>query len=169
MTPVQVIFLVVAAATVVSAIMVVTVQNLIHAALLLIVTLLEVAIVFVLLEASFIAAVQLVLYIGAIAILIIFAVMLTRRVMQDSGPQTNRNWWVGALFALLLFVALASVGLQADWAGNARADVSASIDLLGRSLVDPDQFVLPFEVASILLIIALIGAVAVAWPGKKQT
>lgn len=168
MTPAQVIFLVTAAAAVVSAVLVVTVRNLIHAALLLIVTLFNVAVVFVLLEASFLAAVQLVLYIGAISILIIFAVMLTRRVMQDIGPQTNRNWWVGALFAALLFAALASVMLQADWAGEAVVDLSANLNLLGRSLVNPDQFVLPFEVASVLLIIALIGSIAIAWSGKEN-
>lgn len=167
MTPSQVIFLIVAAAAVVSAVLVVTVRNLIHAALMLIVALFNVAIVFVLLEASFIAAVQLVLYIGAIAILIIFAVMLTRRVMQDVGPQTNRNWWVGALLALILFAAVVGVVLRANWPAQSDVGVSGSLDALGRSLVDPDQYVLPFELASILLIVALVGAIAVAWPGKE--
>src|SRR5258708_6497209 len=106
MTPLQFIFLVTGAAILIAAFMVVVARNLVHAALWLIVSLFGVAVLFVLLEAEFLAAVQVVLYIGAIAILIIFAIMLTRRVMQDTGPQTNRQWWLGALIALALFGAL---------------------------------------------------------------
>jgi len=91
MTPLQLIFLFTGAAILISAVMVVVAHNLVHAALWLVVSLFGVAVLFVLLEAGFLAAVQVVLYIGAIAILIIFAIMLTRRVMQDSGPQTNQQ------------------------------------------------------------------------------
>ena len=90
-TPIS--FLVVAALTLASAFLVVTVRNLIHAAVWLVAALFGVAVIFVLLDAGFMATVQVVLYIGAIAILIVFAVMLTRRVMQDVGPQSNANWW----------------------------------------------------------------------------
>src|SRR5689334_2843030 len=106
MTANQIIFLLTAAATLGAAIYVVTARNLVHAALALIATFFGVAIVFVLLEAGFLAAVQVVLYIGAIAILIIFAIMLTRRVMQDTGPQTNRMWGVAAVLALVTFGAI---------------------------------------------------------------
>src|SRR5438046_3069590 len=106
MTPLQLIFLFTGAVIVIAAFRVVVARNLVHAALWLIVSLFGVAVLLVLLEAGFLAAVQVVLYIGAIAVLIIFAIMLTRRVMQDAGPQTNQQWWLSALVAVALFVAL---------------------------------------------------------------
>lgn len=162
MTPLQIIFLGVAAATLASAIAVVTVRNLVHAALALIVTLFSVAVLFVLLEAGFLAVVQVVLYIGAIAILIIFAIMLTRRVMQDIGPQTNRMWWVAALLAVVLFAALWFVLPQVTFPITAGGVPANSLQVLGRSMVDPNLYALPFEVASVLLVVALIGSIVVA-------
>src|SRR5512139_1325257 len=103
MTAAQIIFLVVAFFTLGSGLMVVTTSNLIHAALWLVSTLFGVAVVFALLNANFLAVVQVVVYIGAIAILFIFAVMLTRKDMRDQGPQMNKNWWFGALLAVLTF------------------------------------------------------------------
>ena len=85
MTPVQVIFIATSAMILVSAYSVVTRRNLVHAALYLVLTLLGVAITFVLLEANFLAVVQVLVYIGAIAILMIFAVMLTRKVVGEDG------------------------------------------------------------------------------------
>lgn len=168
MSATQILFLGVGAAAVISAILVVTVRNLIHAALWLVATLFCVAITFVLLEAGFLATVQVVLYIGAIAILIIFAIMLTRRVMMaDSGPQTNTNWSLGALLALVLFAALIWIVWQTEWPVLPEEDLSQVLNVLGHSLVSPDQYVLPFELASIMLMVALIGAIAIAWPGKK--
>jgi NADH-quinone oxidoreductase subunit J len=97
MTVDQIVFLLVALATLGSGFMVVTTRNMVHAALWLVATLFAVAIVFALLNASFLAVVQVVVYVGAIAILFIFAVMLTRRDMRDQGPQLNPNWGLGAL------------------------------------------------------------------------
>src|SRR6185436_18234566 len=103
MTGEQIIFLLVALFTLVSASRVVTTGNLVHAALWLISTLFGVAVIFALLNAGFLAVVQVVVYIGAIAILFIFAVMLTRKDMRDQGPQLNKNWWFGALLAVGTF------------------------------------------------------------------
>jgi NADH-quinone oxidoreductase subunit J len=161
MTPLQVLFLILAGATLASAVMVVVSRNLIHAALWLIVTLFLVAAFFVLLEAGFLAAVQVVLYIGAIAVMIIIGAMLTRRVMQDTGPQNNSQWWVGALVAAVAFVALSAMLVQAPWPLSGTAVSPDSLNDLGRSLVDPNRFVLPFEVASVLLIAALVGSIVI--------
>ena len=104
MTGEQIIFLIVGAVTLGSGFMVVTVRNLVHAALWLVSTLFGVAILYTLLNASFLAVVQVVVYIGAIAILFIFAVMLTRKDhAADTGPQVNRNWWAGALLGYVDF------------------------------------------------------------------
>jgi NADH-quinone oxidoreductase subunit J len=171
MTPLQIIFLAAAAVTLGAAVMVVSSRKLLHAALWLILTLAGVAVFFVLLNASFLAVVQVVVYIGAIAILIIFAVMLTRRVMQDSSRQSTRLGWLGLLAALLLFGGLAVLVLQVPafqvGAGEA-PDPQASLSGLGRSLVDVNAFILPFELASVLLLAAMIGAMFVARPeGSK--
>ena len=169
MTSEQIIFLLVALFTLGSGFMVVTTRNLVHAALWLVATLFGVAVAFALLNAAFLAVVQVVVYIGAIAILFIFAVMLTRKDMRDQGPQMNPNWWVGALLSVLTFVGL--FFLLQGWSGLSKtaADIPAgfdSISELGNALVSPDAYVLPFEVASVLLVAALVGAVYVAFNRK---
>src|SRR5512138_110095 len=106
MTGAQIAFIIVALFTLGSGCMVVTTRNLVHAALWLVSTLFGVAVTYALLNASFLAVVQVVVYIGAIAILFIFAVMLTRKDMRDQGPQMNRNWWLGLVLAGLVFAGL---------------------------------------------------------------
>jgi len=169
MTGEQIIFLLVALFTLGSGFMVVTTRNLVHAALWLVATLFGVAVAFALLNAAFLAVVQVVVYIGAIAILFIFAVMLTRKDMRDQGPQMNPNWWVGALLSVLTFVGL--FFLLQGWSGlsTTAADIPSgfdSISELGNALVSPNAYVLPFEVASVLLVAALVGAVYVAFNRK---
>jgi NADH-quinone oxidoreductase subunit J len=171
MTAQQIIFMIVAAYTIGSGLMVVTTRNLVHAALWLVSTLFGVAVAYALLNANFIAVVQVVVYIGAIAILFIFAVMLTRKDMRDSGPQMNKNWWAGALVAVLVFAGLAF--LLSGWSGfrNTAAELPAEFDaigLLGEALTSPEAFVLPFEVASVLLLAALVGAVYVAFNPRSD-
>ncbi len=166
MTPLQIVFLIVAAATLISAVMVVSVRRVMHAALWLILTLFGVAVLFVTLETGFFAVVQVVVYIGAIAILIIFAVMLTRRDMQEPGRQNNRQAWLSALVAL--GVAGGLIGALSGWQlfSAARPALAAqnidNVAALGNALVSPNAFAIPFEVASVLLIGALVGAIYVA-------
>jgi NADH-quinone oxidoreductase subunit J len=166
MTALQIIFLIVGAATLATAMMVVLSSNLIHAALWLIGTLFFVAVLFVLLEAGFLAAVQVVLYIGAIAVMIIIGAMLTRRVMQDTGPQINSQWWVGALVAVIAFGALTAILLQTPFAASGAVPAPDNLTDLGRALVDPNRFVVPFEVASVLLIGALVGSIVIV--GERE-
>ena len=169
MTPVQLVFILAAAITLGSALMVVSTKNILHAAVWLVASLFGVAMIFALLQANFFAVVQVVVYIGAIAILVIFAVMLTRRVMQDRGSQHIRAWWLAALVALAVFAAL--VFMLGNWSGfwelpPAFSNVDAAISQLGVALVSPDAYMLPFEVASVLLLAALIGAIYVALQKK---
>ncbi len=172
MTVLQLVFLATGAVTLLSALMVVASPRLVHAALWLVLALAGVAVLFVLLQANFLAVVQVVIYIGAIAILIIFAVMLTRRVMVDSGPQANRTWWLAALAALLLFGGLVALLSQFPAATFAQPAAVAAPDVvledLGQSLVDVNRFMLPFEVASVLLLAALIGAIVIARPPAER-
>ncbi len=174
MAPLQIVFLLIALATFISAVMVVTARRIMHAALWLILTLLGVAALFATLETGFFTAVQVVVYIGAIAILIIFAVMLTRRDLQDTPQQTSRYAWVAALVALGVVGGL--IGGLAGWQNFAAARSMLATDAvaegarivqLGQALVSPNAYAIPFEVASVLLIGALIGAIYVASGQRK--
>ena len=166
MSGMEIIFLVVALVTLYAALEVVTTNNLVHAALWLIVTLFGVAAIFALLSAPFLAVVQVMVYIGAIAILMIFAIMLTRDVGKSDQPTVNKNWPVAAVFGFLMFFALALMLIfsgRGDAAMPVIADNGAIISALGLALVTPTGYVLPFELASVLLLAALIGAIYVAW------
>ena len=165
----QIIFAVLALVILGSGLMVVTTRNMVHAALWLIVTLFGVAALYAYLNAGFLAVVQVVIYIGAIAILFIFAVMLTRKEILDHGPQLNRGWWLTGIVAALVFGGL--VMLVFSWGGfwKPAADFPSGFDSvgqLGNALISPNAFVMPFEVASVLLLAALVGAVYIAFARK---
>lgn len=173
MTVLQIVFLVTGFVTLLAGVMVVASPKLVHAALWLIVSLAGVAVLFVLLNANFLAVVQVAVYIGAIAILIIFTVMLTRRVMTDTGPQMNRLWWLAAFIGLVLFGALVALLAQMpDWWRATPPPTTESFERmvqdLGQSLVDLDRYIIPFEVASVLLLAALIGSIVLARPPEEQ-
>ena len=166
MTAEQIIFLLIGALVLGSALMVVTVRNILHAALWLVVSLFGVAV----LQANFLAVVQVVVYIGAIAILFIFAVMLTRRELMEKGRQTRSNWRIPALLGLLILTGLVLVILSVPGVDRTAAAMPVGLDTvqaLGTALVSPDGYVLPFEVASVLMLAALVGAVYVATVEKK--
>jgi NADH:ubiquinone oxidoreductase subunit 6 (subunit J) len=164
MTALQIIFLISAAVILMSAVMVTITRNLVHAALWLIAALFGVAVIFAVLEAGFLAVVQVVVYIGAIAIMFIFAVMLTRREMLDKGPQMNKRAWLAGILGVLLFASM--VYMLSTWVGfNQLPSLVGETDTLaqlGNALLLPSAYLLPFEVASVLLLAAMVGAVYVA-------
>ena len=163
MTAEQIIFFLTAALILVSALMVVTTRNLVHAALWLISTLFGGAVLFATLDAGFLAVVQVVVYIGAIAIMFIFAVMLTRRDLLDKVSQTNAGWPWAALVAIGTLAGLVFLSGQMPNAGAQKADLFGDpLVLLSTALVSPDAYVLAFEAASIMLLAALVGAVYIA-------
>jgi NADH-quinone oxidoreductase subunit J len=170
MTAEQIIFLLTGTLVLGSALMVVTVRNLLHAALWLVVSLFGVAILYAILQANFLAVVQVVVYIGAIAILFIFAVMLTRRELMEKGRQTRSNWWIPALLGALLLAGLVVLILSFPGVNQTAAALPVGLDTvqaLGMALVSPNAYVLPFEVVSVLMLAALVGAVYVATAEKK--
>ncbi len=170
MTVDKIIFLLCGALILGAAIMVVTTRQLIQAAFWLVAALFGVAILFAFLQASFLAVVQVVVYIGAIAILFIFAIMLTRREMVDHGQQTRSNWWIAAILAFLILAGLIFLIIGQPDVNRTASAIPANVDTLrnlGTALVSPDAYVLPFEVASVLLLAALVGAVYVAI-GRKS-
>lgn len=159
---------------------VVTNRNLFHGALALMISFLGVAAIYLSLDAGFLAAAQLLIYIGAISILIIFAIMFTRRMMQTTENPFNsqRLWGLGAavvVFAILFSVivrvwpisASSSVPLAAKTA-VADAVLQDTVVNLGVAFVGADGYVIPFELASILLLAAMVGAIIVAWPKTED-
>lgn len=172
MTVMQIIFIITALVTLGAAMRVVTSERLVNAALWLVLALAGIAVLLILLEANFLAAVQVVVYIGAIAILLIFGIMLTRGVMDTSGPQANQNWWLAALVAGLLFAGLLTMFTQVPGLRRSPPEIHTAegdlINTLGTALVDVNGFVLAFELASILLLAALVGAIVVARPAEPE-
>ncbi len=152
----------VAACALASAIFVVRSANLIRAVLWLGVTLLATAVLYAMMDASFLAAVQVLLYVGGVVTLMIFGVMITRRhegivVRADTAKPLRAMVPAAALFGIVAAAIRATDGLDADVSRAAPAIAPAD---LGRALMH-DQ-VLAFEVASVLLLGALVGAIVIA-------
>ena len=162
MTVSHVVFVILSAVALIGAIGVVTMRNLFRAALFLILSFVGVAGFYILLEAEFLAMVQLLVYVGAISILIIFAIMLSRRMMAPEFRARNEQWLIALVSALALFVILAFILLRVNWPVSPSIVPDDLISELGQALVSPDQYVLVFEVASVLLLVALVGAVIIA-------
>ncbi|MBI4498746.1 MAG: NADH-quinone oxidoreductase subunit J [Chloroflexi bacterium] len=151
-------FYTVAAVTAVSALLVVTLRNLLHAVLFLVLTFFGMAALYITLNAEFLAGVQVLIYAGAIAVLMIFAIMMTRNAMTQ-GNLPNRMQGAALLVALSTFVVMTSVLLSTQWGLLSQAQVPTSADLYDALFT---VYVLPFEVASILLLVAMIGAIVLA-------
>lgn len=153
------VFYLLAALTVGSAIGVVVTRNVVHSALALMGTLLGVASLFVLLHADFLGVVQLLVYVGGILVLTLFAVMLTSR---TDVRVSNRS--VGRVPALALTAGLLGllilVARRTPWVVSDAPPPETTVQALGNAFLG--EYILPFEVASIVLLVALIGAVVIS-------
>jgi len=149
-----------AAITLGGGLMAVSARNLIRAALGLIIALIGIAGIYFVLEAEFVAVVQILIYVGAISILILFAVMLTRGLMQRDFPAQNSQWIAALFIALLLFAALLYVIVSTNWHAVETPVASDLIPKLGTELMT--TYLLPFEAVSLLLLAALVGAIMIA-------
>ena len=150
------IFWLVVTVTVVSAAVVVLNSQLIYSAVALLFTLFGVAGLYVFLWADFIAGVQLLVYVGGILVLIIFGVMLTNRIDQSSIASSSKNQFIGGLCSLAIFVLLIGVIFNTPWKVNATQIQENTVSIIGKMLLN--EYLLPFEIASILLLAALMGA-----------
>jgi NADH-quinone oxidoreductase subunit J len=159
MTAHDAVFVLVGLVTAGAAVLTVTSKNLVHAALHLAVTLAGIAGVFLVLHADFLALVQLLVYVGAVAVLFLFGLMLTRApIGREALDSQNRG--LGVAVAGSLFVLLAALIIPA-FGGESTAEVTGpSLEAIGISIFA--DWVLPFEVLSMLLLAALIGAILLA-------
>lgn len=154
------IFIIVSAITLVGALGVVMARTVFASGLWLILSFVGVAGLYVLLDAPFLAVAQILIYAGAVAVLILFAVMLTRRVMGDPGvSQNNAQWGAAAVVAALMFVVLSLTSLQ-NWRVSAERPPLLAVNALGDAFLGP--YLLPFEIVSVVLLVALVGAIILA-------
>ena len=156
-------FIVLSVFTVGGGLGVVATRNVVHAALFLLLSLLGVAGLYVLLASAFLALVQIFIYGGAIVIVLLFAIMLTRST-EYPNISDSRQWPLAAIGALVFFGML----VAAFRINNPIAQVRHHVEFtdLGRSLFT--EWALPFEIASIVLLVALVGAIVIAREGGRR-
>ncbi|WP_422930276.1 NADH-quinone oxidoreductase subunit J [Singulisphaera sp. PoT] len=180
----QTLFLFISALGLLAAVGTILARNLVYAALYLVGFFFVVACQFVLLDAEFLAAVQVLVYIGAVAILLMFGIMLTRNIQGDESTSLNSPWTLPALAAGLALFVLLCFGINNHVGLRGRTEWSAQ-QLRPALVTEPGQvgssrgiaandmgkavgiemltrFVVPFEIAGLLLTAALVGAIALA-------
>jgi NADH-quinone oxidoreductase subunit J len=163
---VGVVFWILAGVILISGFMVVSLKNIFHCALFLILCLSGVAGIFILLNAEFVAAVQVLIYVGAVCILVIFSIMLTSNLASRRIVQTNKNAMV-AFFVCMMFVmgSLILIDNTSVWRQTTTALPADNILTIGQLLMT--DFMLPFEVVSVLMLAAMIGAIVLAREEKS--
>ena len=143
-----------------SGIMTVLGRNIIHSGLWMIVCFGALAGLYVLLGAPLVAAAQVLIYIGAISVLVLFAIMLTQTKFGPARLVFHRQASSAAIAAIVIALILLVVVVDTDWPGEGVAVLHTATDALARLLFD--RYVLPFEVVSVLLLAAVIGGVYLA-------
>jgi NADH-quinone oxidoreductase subunit J len=156
----EAIFYILAAIIIGSAVMVVSMKNIFHSALFLVLCFFSVAGIYVLLSAEFLAAVQVLIYVGAITILMIFAIMLTARLYSAKIKQSNEQVVPGLLIVGALLVVTVITLSRTAWKLSTETPDMQSTVSIGNLLLT--TYVLPFEVVSVVLLTALIGAIIIA-------
>jgi len=153
----------------VAALRVVTTRNVVHAALYLVVVLASVGALYVLLAAEFVAAVQILIYIGAIVVLFLFGIMLTRPSIGSDAGLDNDQRWIAGVSGLYLFGPLSTVLVD-----SFADDHLPSLEGVSREALTAERgtgavgdaifstYLIPFEVVSVLLLAALVGAIVLA-------
>jgi len=153
-----------------SAILVISLRNLFRSALFLLLALFATAGLFVTLDAEFIAAVQVLVYVGAIGVLILFAIMLIRRIQDPIARSTTRSYILGtfvACFIIFFLILIFSKIYLPQFPELSNEDRAGGITKgIGDVLLT--YYLLPFEVASVLLVGALIGAIVVARKEERK-
>ena len=154
--------------TIGSAVCVVTVRNLVHAAFWLMITLFCVAALYVFLKADFLAATQVVVYVGGILVLVLFGVMMTSGKLDMNLKMERGQLVLGGIVSAGIFAILLLVVNQTEWKISQTPFDSGegTTRLIGEAIMG--DFLLPFEAASIILLIALIGAVLITRKEIKE-
>ena len=160
-------FAILAALTLVSAVAAMSLRSLVHCALALAVTFVSLAALYLDLGAQFVGFAQILVYVGAVAILIVFAVLLTRGGEVPQGPVFSASWFSGVAIAVAVFGVLAwTIAWSAASRRATPSPPEASVKQIGDALMA--RFVLPLEVIGLLLTAALIGAIIIAMRDQES-
>ena len=153
---VDLVFWIVVGVTIISAVMVVQSKHLLYSAIALLFTFVGVAGRYIFLWADFIAAVQVVVYVGGILVLIVFGIMLTNKITSVNISHTSVQRGIGATVVLGILAGIGFMIINTPWYQVAATEPAQTTETIGRLLMM--DYLLPFEVASLLLLGALIGA-----------
>ncbi|MBA7602731.1 NADH-quinone oxidoreductase subunit J [subsurface metagenome] len=153
-------FWILAVVAIVAALGVVVIKNVFRAALALVACFVMIAGLYVTLSADFLAAVQILVYVGAISVLIILAIMLTREVQR--GSPSNKLRIPAFVIAILFLGTVGFAMLNTSWQVSGAAPLSPTTAPLALKLFGADGFILPVEIAALLLLAAIIGAIVLA-------
>ncbi|MCZ6514725.1 MAG: NADH-quinone oxidoreductase subunit J [Acidobacteria bacterium] len=167
------VFFALAAVTMASAVMAITRRNVVHSAVFLIITLLAVGGLYLQLEAEFLFAVQVILYVGGIMVLFLFVIMLVNLEEAQKEAQFKRYWWIAVVAVLVLSAEWGYVlfrgqetfvigpqQMVVELAGSVEETPLGNTEQIGIVLFR--NYMLPFEIASLLLLVAMVGAVVMA-------
>jgi NADH-quinone oxidoreductase subunit J len=162
------VFYVLAALTLAGGLAAVLLRNTVHCALALTVAFAGLALLFLRLDAQFAGFAQILVYVGAVAILVVFAILLTRGSETPTEGVFSRSWFVGLVIAAAVFAALGSAVLESARAlPNELTAPAVTVHGIGDALMT--RYVLPLEIVALLFTAAVIGAVIVAMHEKERS
>lgn len=162
----SILFYLVAAFIIFMALKMVLSSHLMHSALFMAATFLGIAIIYILLQADYLAVVQVMVYVGAISVLIIFGVMLTKRNDMEETNTANRYKLVTGIIAAVFFVVLIRVIVSADFVPSKIQNNDTTVTAIANLLLN--NYAITFEATSILLLVATIGAIIIGKGVKQQ-
>jgi NADH-quinone oxidoreductase subunit J len=161
------VFVIIAAVTIAAAVAAMSLRNLVHCALALAVAFAGIAAAYLQLGAQFVGFTQLLVYVGAVAILVVFAILLTRSSEPPQQTGLSPGWLTGIVVTLLVLgVLVFAIAKSSVIQDTATTQTSITVRQIGEALMN--KFVLPMEVIGLLLTAALIGAVIIAMKEEKK-
>ncbi len=162
----SIVFFILAALTITGTAAAMALRNAVHCILALTLGFVGLAALYLQLGAQFVGFTQIMVYIGAVAILAVFAIMMTRSAGPHPQPAFSRTWRTGTLIAVIVFAVLAYAISHTTLAPATLPQPEVTVNQIGDTLMH--QYALPLEILGLLLTAALIGAVIVAMPAKQE-
>lgn len=162
----SILFYLIAALIIFTALKMVLSTNLVHSALFMAATFLGIAMIYLLLNADYLAVVQVMVYVGAISILFVFGVMLTKRGDMGESSSFNRYKIYGAVVTIALFIVFARIIISGNFIPSEVTGTDSTIMPISTLLLN--DYAVAFEAAGILLLVATIGAIVIG-KGVKQS
>ena len=161
----EITFWIMAVVIIAAALAVILLRNVFHAALALILCFITVAGIYVTLSADFLAVVQILIYVGAISVLIILGIMMTREVQK--GSPVNKLRIPAAIVAAVLLGILVYVVTATPWSISSQDPLTPTTMPLATKLFSENGFILPVEIGAVLLLAAILGAIVITRENKK--